>query len=641
MKLSVIIVSYNAKYFLDQCLSSVIKATQNLEVEIIVVDNNSVDESAEMVKRKFPNTTLIHNKENVGFSKANNQVILQAKGEFILLLNPDTLVEEDALEKSISFMSDNKEAGAVGVQMVDGKGKFLDESKRGIPNFWTSLLKFLGLHRFFPKSKLFNHYYLGYLEKDQRHEVEILVGAFMLIKKSILDKVGLLDEQFFMYWEDTDLSIRILEAGYKNYYLGDVKIIHYKGESNKRHTLSFTIGFNRSMLAFVRKHFSKHLLFLPLVRIAAMTKSLMVIIRDFFKIFIDPIIDFSLIYLGLLYFTNFWGTNYAPYPFTETFTNIIIPSYILVWIISLFFSGAYDKPFRVNQIARGVIFGLLVIATFSNFFNAIRFSRVIILVGGALVFTLFLALRFIYRIISYKDLDIAGKRVMNLLLLSKKAEFQRAEEIISNSKHNTQLIGYLNEKGENGALGTFSDIEKMIKIHNIDELVFASADISIKDIIKRLIFLSDKGVKFKILPKNSHFLIGSNSRDSLGDYYCPESNWELSKNSHKRNKRVIDFSIAFLFLVLSPILMWLCKSPTNFIRNMFLILKGDLTFVGFNKKYESHFPNIRKGIITPISMLKNNNLDSNEIRKKNMLYAKNYKARNDLYFIFKCINQLG
>ena len=326
MKLSVIIVSYNVKYFLEQCLSSVIKATQNLETEIIVVDNNSVDESAEMVEKKFPNITLIHNKENVGFSKANNQAILQAKGEFILLLNPDTLVEEDALEKSVTFMSDNKEAGAVGVQMVDGKGKFLDESKRGVPNFRTSLFKFLGFHRFFPKSKLLNHYYLGFFEKDQRHEVEILVGAFMLIKKSVLDKVGLLDEQFFIYWEDTDLSIRISETGYKNYYLGDVKIIHYKGESNKRHTLDFTIGFNRSMLAFVKKHFSKHLLFLPLIRIATMVKSLMVIIRDFFKTFIDPIIDFSLMYLSLLYFTNFWDANYAIYPFTETLTNIIIPS---------------------------------------------------------------------------------------------------------------------------------------------------------------------------------------------------------------------------------------------------------------------------------------------------------------------------
>ena len=641
MKLSVIIVSYNVKFFLEQCLRSCIKATQNLEAEIIVVDNNSVDESTEMVKEKFPNISLIHNQKNVGFSKANNQAILKTKGELVLLLNPDTLVEEDAFEKAISFMSEEKEVGAVGVQMVDGKGKFLDESKRGIPNFQTSLFKFLGLHKFFSNSKTLNNYYLGNLDKDKRHEVEVLVGAFMLIRKSVLDEVGLLDEQFFMYWEDTDLCMRIAEKGYKNYYLGDIKIIHYKGESNKRHTLSFTIGFNKSMIAFVKKHFSKHPLFLPSIKVATLVKALIVLVRDFFKTFLLPIIDFSTMYFGMLFLTHYWGENFAPYPFAGTFTNLVLPSYIVVWIISLFFSGAYDKPFRINRVARGIIFGLLVIATFSNFINVIRFSRVIIIVGGILVFSLFVILRFFYRILSHQDVDIAEKRVMNLLLLSEKTEFQRAGEIIANSKHNTQLIGYLNQKGENGALGSFSEINEIIKKHKIDEVVFASFDIRFKDIIKWLISLSGTSLNFKILPENSHFLIGSNSRETLGDYYSPDSNWELSKTANKRNKRVLDFILSFLFLIFSPILMWFSNSPTLFLKNMIGILRAEKTFVGFNEKYESHFPNIRKGILFPTSYLKRENLDSKEVRNINMRYAKDYSARNDLYIIFKCINQLG
>ena len=603
MKLSVIIVSYNVKFFLEQCLRSCIKATQNLDAEIIVVDNNSVDESAEMVQEKFPNIKLISNKENVGFSKANNQAIKQVKGEFILLLNPDTLVEEEAFEESLAFIEKQINVGAVGVQMVDGKGKFLEESKRGIPDFKTSLFKFLGLHKFFPKSKTFNHYYLGNLSKDERHEVEVLVGAFMLLRKSVLDEVGLLDEQFFMYWEDTDLCIRIGEKGYKIYYLGDIKIIHYKGESNKRHTLSFTIGFNKSMLAFVKKHFSKHLFFLPLIKIATIIKAVIVLVRDFFKTFSLPIIDFSAMYFSLLFLTNYWGEDYAPYPFSETFTNLVLPCYIIIWITSLFFSGAYDKPFRINRVARGVIFGLLVIATFSNFFNVIRFSRVIIIAGGVLVFSLFVTLRFLYRILSHQDIDIAEKRVMNLLLLSEKSEFQRAGEIIANSKHNTQLIGYLNQIGENGALGSFSEIKKIIKKHKIDEVVFASFDISFKDIIKWLISLSGTSLNFKILPEKSYFLIGSNSRETLGDYYSPDSNWELSKTSNKRNKRVLDFILSFLFLIFSPILMWFSNSPTLFLKNMIGILRAEKTFVGFNEKYESHFPNIRKGILFPTSCI--------------------------------------
>ncbi len=640
-KLSVIIVSYNVKFFLEQCLRSCLKAIRNLDAEIIVIDNHSVDESVEMVKVKFPDIQLISNLKNVGFSKANNQAILKAKGEFILLLNPDTLVEEDAFEKAFKFMQEQKDVGAVGVQMIDGKGEFLDESKRGIPDFKTSLFKFLGLHKFFPKSRTFDHYYLGNLDKDDRHEVEVLVGAFMFIRKSVLYKVGLFDEQFFMYWEDTDLCMRIAEKGFKNYYLGDIKIIHYKGESNKRHTLSFTIGFNKSMIAFVKKHFSKHSLFLPLIKMATLVKSLIVLIRDFVKIFLLPIIDFSTIYFGLLLLTNYWGKNYAPYSFSETFTTLIIPSYIFIWIISLFFSGAYDKPFRINRVARGVIFGLLVIATFSNFFNAIRFSRAIIIIGGILVFTLFVFLRFLYRILSHQDLDIAEKRVMNLLLLSEKAEFVRAEKIISNSKHNTQLIGYLSQKGENGALGSFSEVKKIIKKHKIDEVVFASLDISFKDIIKWLISLSGTSLNFKILPENSHFLIGSNSRETLGDYYSPDSNWELAKTANKRNKRVFDFLFSFLFLIFAPILMWFCSSPTQFVKNMISILKAKKTFVGFNGKYESHFPNIRKGILSPTSCLKIEDIDSKEIRNINMRYAKDYSARNDLYIIFKCLNQLG
>ena len=641
MKLSVIIVSYNVKFFLEQCLRSCIKATQNLEAEIIVVDNNSVDESTEMVKKKFPNISLIHNQKNVGFSKANNQAILKAKGEFILLLNPDTLVEEDAFEKATFFMSEEKEVGAVGVQMIDGKGEFLDESKRGIPDFQTSIFKFLGLHKFFPNSKILNNYYLGNLDKNKRHEVEVLVGAFMLIRRSVLDKIGLLDEQFFMYWEDTDLCMRIVKKGYKNYYLGDVKIIHYKGESNKRHTLSFTIGFNKSMLSFVKKHFSKHLLFLPSIKVATIVKALIVLVRDFLKTFLLPIIDFSTMYFGMLFLTNYWGDNFAPYPFTETFTNLVLPSYIVVWIISLFFSGAYDKPFRISRVARGIIFGLLVIAAFSNFINVIRFSRVIIIVGGILAFSLFVVLRFLYRILSHQDMDIAEKRIMNLLLLSEKVEFLRAEEIIANSKHNTQLIGYLNQKGENGALGSFSEINEIIKKYKIDEVVFASFDISFKNIIKWLISLSGTSLNFKILPENSHFLIGSNSRETLGDYYSPDSNWELSKISNKRNKRVIDFIFSFLLLIFCPILMWFSNSPTLFLKNMIAILRAEKTFVGFNEKYESHFPNIRKGILFPTSHLKTENLYSKEVRNINMRYAKDYSPRNDLYIIFKCINQLG
>ena len=239
MKLSVIIVNYNVKYFLEQCLHSVQKALGKLEGEVWVVDNNSVDGSVEMVQQKFPTVKIIANTDNKGFSKANNQAIRQANGEYILLLNPDTVVEEDTFSKVIQFMDSHPEAGGLGVKMIDGSGKFLPESKRGLPTYDVAFYKIFGLSALFPKSKTFGRYHLGYLDDSKIHEVDILAGAFMLLRKSILEKTGLLDEDFFMYGEDIDLSYRILKAGAKNYYFPETRIIHYKGESTKKSSVNF------------------------------------------------------------------------------------------------------------------------------------------------------------------------------------------------------------------------------------------------------------------------------------------------------------------------------------------------------------------------------------------------------------------
>ena len=200
MKLSVIIVNYNVEYFLEQCLNSVRAASQNLRIETFVVDNNSIDDSVAMVQEKFPEIQLIANKENTGFSKANNQAMRIAKGEYVLLLNPDTVVEEDTFSKCIEFMDAHPDAGGLGVEMLDGKGKFLPESKRGLPTPSVAFYKVFGLSSLFPRSKKIGKYHLGYLPQNETNEIEILSGAYMLMRKTVLDKIGLLDEDFFHVW---------------------------------------------------------------------------------------------------------------------------------------------------------------------------------------------------------------------------------------------------------------------------------------------------------------------------------------------------------------------------------------------------------------------------------------------------------
>ena len=233
MKLSVIIVNYNVKPFLEQCLYSVMKAAEKIDAEVFVVDNASVDGSCPMVREKFPSVRLLENKTNTGFSAANNQAIRISSGEFILLLNPDTVVEEDTFSQTLRFMEEHADAGGLGVKMIDGKGKFLPESKRGLPTPWVAFYKIFGLAKLFPRSRRFGKYHLSYLDENSTCRVDVLCGAFMLLRREVLDKTGLLDEAFFMYGEDIDLSYRILQQGYNNYYFPGSTIIHYKGESTK------------------------------------------------------------------------------------------------------------------------------------------------------------------------------------------------------------------------------------------------------------------------------------------------------------------------------------------------------------------------------------------------------------------------
>ncbi len=256
MKLSVIIVSYNVKYYLEQCLDALTKALNGIESEVFVVDNHSDDDSVKMVSSLFPAVHLIVNSENRGFSKANNQAIKLSKGEYILLLNPDTLLEEDSLHKAMHFMDQHMDAGGLGVKMIDSQGKFLPESKRGLPTPWAAFCKMSLLSVLFPHSRWFNQYHLGFLPEDQIHQIDVLAGAFMLLRKSVLDTIGSLDEDFFMYGEDIDLSYRITQAGFHNYYFPVSRIIHYKGESTRKSSLNYVKIFYGSMLIFARKHFA-------------------------------------------------------------------------------------------------------------------------------------------------------------------------------------------------------------------------------------------------------------------------------------------------------------------------------------------------------------------------------------------------
>lgn len=282
MKLSVVIVNFNVKYYLEQTICSVYRAARNLELDVWVVDNASTDGSQEYITRRYPQVHYLYNEENVGFSRANNQAIRLSEGEYVLLLNPDTIVGEDVLDACVRFLDEHPQAGAAGVSMLKDDGGFAWESRRGVPTPFTSFCKMSGLCSLFPKSRTFGKYYMRYLDKDQINEIEIISGAFNMLRRSTLDRVGLLDETFFMYGEDIDLSYRILLGGYKNYYL-PVHIVHYKGESTKKSSFRYVHTFYNAMLIFFNKHFRrKHLLLSWLIHLAVVLRGVLDLLKNKF-----------------------------------------------------------------------------------------------------------------------------------------------------------------------------------------------------------------------------------------------------------------------------------------------------------------------------------------------------------------------
>lgn len=282
MKLSVVIVNYNVRLLLEECIKSVENALDGIEGDIFVVDNNSSDGSVEYIRERFPKVHIIANKENLGFARANNQAIRMTDAEYILLLNPDTVVYENTLQGCLDFMDANPEAGGVGVRMLTREGKVAPESRRAVPTPWVAFLKMLGLT---------SRYYMSHLPWDKPGRIEVVSGAFCMLRHKALDQIGLLDEDFFMYGEDIDLSYRLLKGGWQNWYL-PYDIIHYKGESTQKSSFRYVHVFYQAMLIFFRKHYS-HLSFLISLPIQTAIyfrafMALMQMMGDKFRKFLNP-----------------------------------------------------------------------------------------------------------------------------------------------------------------------------------------------------------------------------------------------------------------------------------------------------------------------------------------------------------------
>ncbi len=663
IKLSVIIVNYNVKFFLEQALQSVRKASRNLSVEIFVVDNHSVDGSVQLVKEKFgaANPTsggseeiiLIENKDNTGFAKANNQAIRLAKGEYVLLLNPDTVVEEDTFEKCVAFMDAHEDAGALGVKMLDGSGNFLPESKRGFPTPTVAFFKAFGFTKLFPKSKTFARYYLGHLSRDENHEVEVLAGAFMLLRKKVLDEIGLLDETFFMYGEDIDLSYRVIKAGHKNYYLADTRIIHYKGESTKKGSLNYVRMFYMAMIIFARKHFSQgsaHGLILML-QVAIYFRAALSLIKRFLDKIAAPSFDAVGLYAAMLFFKNLWetkvkateGVSYPP-----QYIFIIVPVYIAVWLLSIFFSGGYDRNSKPGKIIRGLVIGTLIIAAVYGFLDdSLRFSRGMILLGFVFGVFFLTSWRFIRHYFRFGHFGWGEEFQRKIVITGSYVEGKRVYQLLNNARINFQHLGFVlpdsesypNELREEERLGHLNQLTDLVELYRPDEIIFCSKDISSQQIISHMVDIGGR-VDYKIVPEESMSVIGSGSKDTNGELYTIDINMQIDLPNNRRNKRLLDILVCIFLFITLPLNLFLVKNFTGLLNNLFTVFIGKKTWVGYASEQSGALPKIKNGILNPADLLsKKTSIDATN--RLNLLYARNYSVARDFEIIFKSLRNIG
>lgn len=649
MKLSIIIVNYNVRYFLEQCIDSCLRAMNGREMELIVVDNKSTDGSREMMTAKFPEIAYHYLDENIGFSRGNNFGIERAKGEHVLLLNPDTVVGESTFQRCVDFMDSHADAGGLGVYMVDGKGNFLPESKRGLPTPKAAFYKMTGLSALWPKSERFGSYHLGYLNKNEVHDVQILSGAFMLIRKKVLEQIGLLDEDFFMYGEDIDLSYRIVKGGYKNYYFPETKIIHYKGESTKKSSANYVFVFYRAMVIFAQKHFTKGQasalsVFINLaIYFRAFLALVSRVIGRHWQLLLDAVIAYT-VFVGA---TNWYGEQFGK-DFNLPFITMALPAYVGILCTTLLYGGGYDKPYRLGRILISWVVGvLLLLAFYALLPESYRFSRAIILIGSSLGLLFAIGWRSLFHLLPFVPYSLTSRSPERRLVVSDGLGFARITKTINALKlPNSFTAGVSAKQGKFDLpidfVATLDELNESCKDFQSEEVIFDADDISFDGIIEQVSNEKWHGGIFKIASQNGSLLIGNKSVLKAGENEISNPLTETHLQRVFREKRTLDLAVALVLLVLSPIMVLFVDRKLNFIQNLYSVLIGKRTWVGYDTRGRAqNLPALKAGVIHKnIEVIWPENQRGRALRS-NWNYISSYRPQQDIETIWQHLHHLG
>lgn len=645
MRVSVIIVNYNVRYFLEHCLYAAQKAVDAVNGEIIVVDNHSSDGSIPYLKCRFPAVKFICSEQNNGFARACNIGLAEARGEYILFLNPDTLVAEDTLQKCVDFFEQHADCGALGVKMTDGAGNFLKESKRAFPSPLTSLYKLFGLGKLFPHSRVFNRYHLGHLDNDKVHPVDVLAGAYIMVPRRVLDEVGSFDERFFMYGEDVDLSYRIQQAGYKNYYFPGTTIIHFKGESTRRGGINYVRMFYNAMSIFVRKHYggTRAGFFNVAIHIAIWIRAFIAAVAKLIRWIGFPVADALIILFSFFVVKEFWlGYVRTDLEFPRTLLLIFFPLYTLVYLAAAYYAGLYDRYYKLSHLVRSTLIATAtLLVLYSLLPEKFRFSRGVVVFGALLA----MALIAFQRWLMYRAgaLQKAANDIPRpyILIASAPDEYAETLSFLEKAGIRDKVIGRVSVNGNGGDfIARLDELAETAQALDAREIIFCAGKLSYRDIIDRVQQIQGRlTVRFHAFGGGS--IVGSDTSDSSGHILSPETEFSLDKASNKRLKRMMDVLFSLGALITFPVQFFLVKNFSAFMQNCVRVLSGRTTWVGYILATEK-LPHLRPGIITHHGRAENTrHLPAANLQQLDYWYARNYDPSQDVKTILKNYAFLG
>ncbi|MDA0986948.1 MAG: glycosyltransferase [Bacteroidetes bacterium] len=652
MDLSVLIVNYNVRDFLRQSIESIKKSIHSIKAEIIVVDNASDDGSVEMIRSNFKSVIIIQNQKNIGFGKANNKALKIAKGKYVLLINPDTIVQEDTIPKLIKYLKENKNVGLVGCKILNSDGTLQLACRRSIPTPWNAFSKIIGLSKIFPKTKVFSKYNLTYLDENKISEVEALSGSFMMFPKSVYKIIGGFDEQFFMYGEDLDFCFRVKKSGFKIIYNPGTQIIHYKGESAKRSSIDELNYFYESMKLFYRKHFTFSLLFNFVIETSISINYLIATLKNLFRNIFAPTLDLFFISVALLLAEFYRTNNIFTYP-TYALPWVYLGP-IFIFISSLYFIKVYSlSRLSISRTIIGVSIAFLILATTTAFVKEFAFSRAI------LIYFYFFTLLFLcgWRLLFW--LKGYSKHFKGQTLFSRRGIIvgvsNSSIKILSKLRLNIidgyDIIGFVDTSnlrvGEkiNGVpiLGSTESVLKIIIDYKITDIIFSSSDLKNETILSIISKTKKNYLNYSVVPSSVEMIISKSGISYFGEIPFIALNYSSNRIIYKISKKLFDLLIGITLLIIIGPFVYLflnIKNKKLIFRSAFGLLRGNISTVGRSFDFKTKKISENKIGLTGITQLMNTeNFTKKEKEELELYYTSNQSLRFDIEIFFKALIQ--